>query len=197
MVTITTPGSVPVCATKVAFVAPEGTVTEAGTVTTLELLVRAILSAADAGLAKETVQVTLALFFITSSMPAAGTTQVSPERRLAAGSSVRVAVFATAFNCAPMVAAVTLATAVVAAANIPVVWPDAIVKVGGRVTCVELLASPIDAPPVPALADRVTVHVLEAPPTTVAGAQLTEEIVGGGSTVMHESAGGGERSPLS
>ena len=45
----------------VAFVAPEGTVTEAGTVNTLALLVRAMVSAADAGVAKETVQVTLEL----------------------------------------------------------------------------------------------------------------------------------------
>jgi hypothetical protein len=36
----------------------------------------------------------------------------------------------------------------------------------------------IDAPPEIALADRVTVQVLEAPPTTVAGEQLTEEIAG-------------------
>ena len=63
------------------------------------------------------------------------------------------------------------------AVNIPVVLPSPIVKVAGTVTFAELLARLIDAPPEPALADRVTVHVLEAPPTTVAGAQLTEEIV--------------------
>ena len=61
--------SVPDCATKMALVAPEGTVTEAGTVTTLELLVRAMASAAGAGLAKETVQVTLELLAIPSIMP--------------------------------------------------------------------------------------------------------------------------------
>jgi hypothetical protein len=66
------------------------------------------------------------------------------------------------------------------AVNVPVVLPAAIVKVAGTVTDAEPLLRPIDAPPEPALADRVTVHVLEAPPTTVAGAQLTEEIVTAG-----------------
>ena len=87
-----------------------------------------------------------------------------------------------------MVVSVTGAAAVTAevvAVNVPVVLPDAIVKVAGTVTFAELLAKLIDAPPEPALADRVTVHVLEAPPTTVAGAQLTEEIViPGGISVM-------------
>ena len=45
----------------------------------------------------------------------------------------------------------------------------------------ELLARLIDAPPEPAPADRVTVH---APPTTLAGAQPSDEIVtAGGFTV--------------
>ena len=68
-------------------------------------------------------------------------------------------------------------TAEVVAANVPVVLPAAIVKVAGTVTDVELLARLMEAPPEPVLADKVTVHVLEAPPTTVAGAQLKEEIV--------------------
>ena len=79
-------------------------------------------------------------------------------------------------------------TAEVVAANVPVVLPAAIVRGGGTVTDPELLVKLIDAPPEPAPADRVTVHVLEAPPTTVAGPQLIEEIVefvtAGGVTVM-------------
>ena len=67
-------------------------------------------------------------------------------------------------------------TAEVVAVNVPVVLPAAIVKVAGTVTDAELLARVMDAPPEPALADSVTVHVLETPPATVAGAQLTEEI---------------------
>jgi len=68
-------------------------------------------------------------------------------------------------------------TAEVVAVNVPVLLPAAMVKLAGTVTYAELLARLMDAPPEPALADKVTVHVLEAPPTTVAGAQLTEEIV--------------------
>lgn len=174
--------SFPDCVTKVAFVAPEGMVTEAGTVTTLELVVRAMASAADAGPDKETVQVVLELLAIPSSIPTWGSPQLSPERRLA-GSTIRVAAGSAPFHCARIVAAVTLATDVVVAVNVPAVWPAAIVKVAGTVTCAELLDRLIDAPPEPALADRFTVHVLGEPPATVAGKQLTEEIVTGGSTV--------------
>jgi hypothetical protein len=66
-------------------------------------------------------------------------------------------------------------TAEVVAGNVPVVLPGGIDKVAGTVTCVELLARLIEAAPEPAL-DRVTVHVLLAPPTTVAGAQFTKEM---------------------
>jgi hypothetical protein len=79
-------------------------------------------------------------------------------------------------------------TAEVVAVNVPVVLPAAIVKVAGTVTDAELLARLIDAPPEPALADRVTVQVLEAPPTTVAGAQLTEEIVPAGGISLMDAA---------
>jgi len=83
---------------------------------------------------------------------------------------------------------VVAVTAEVVAVNVPVVLPAAIVKLEGTVTDAELATRLIDTPKKPALADRVTVHVLEAPPTTVAGAQLIEEIVefvtAGGVTVM-------------
>ena len=63
--------------------------------------------------------------------------------------------------------------------------PAGMFRVVGTVTDAELLPRLTDAPPEPAFADRFTVHVLGAPPTTVAGAQLTEEIVtAGGVTVM-------------
>lgn len=79
-------------------------------------------------------------------------------------------------------AATAAATAEVVAWKLPVLALAGIFRVAGTVADAELLARVIDAPPEPALADRVTVHVLEAPPTTVAGAQLTEEIVAGGFT---------------
>jgi hypothetical protein len=177
--------SAPDFATKMAVIAPAGTVTDAGTVSTLELLVRAMVSAARAGLARATWQVALELFVMIPALPTTGTAQLRLERRTA-GSTVRVAVCCTLFNWAMIVAAVTLVTDVVVAGNVPVVLPGGILNVAGTVTFAELLVRLIDAPPEPALADRVTVHVLEAPPTTVAGAQVTEEMVtdaSAGSTV--------------
>ena len=76
-------------------------------------------------------------------------------------------------------------TAEVVAWKFAVLAPAAMFRVAGTVTDAELLARVIDAPPEPAFADRFTVHVLGPPPTTVAGVQLTEEIVtAGGVTVM-------------
>ena len=173
--------SAPDFATKMAVIAPEGTVTDAGTVSTLELLARVMVSAARAGLAKATSQVALELFDITPALPTTGTAQLRLERRTA-GSTVRVAVCCTLFNWAVIVAAVTLVTDVVAAGNVPVVLPAGIDKVAGTLTFAELLVRLIDAPPELALADRVTVQVLEPPPTTVVGAQVTEEMVTGGFT---------------
>jgi hypothetical protein len=85
------------------------------------------------------------------------------------------------------VATAVAATAEVVAWKLPVLAPAAMLTVAGTVTDLELLARLIDAPPEPALADSVKVHVLEAPPTTVDGEQLTEEIViGGGFTVRDD-----------
>jgi hypothetical protein len=168
--------SAPDFAVKVAEVAPEATVTEAGTVSTLALLARAMASAAAAAVDKVTVHVVLVLFGITGMLLTAGSAQVKAESR-PAGFTVRVAVCCRPFNFATIVASVTLAADVVVAVNVPVALPAAIVNVAGTVTCAELLVRLIDAPPEPAFADRFTVHVLEAPPITVAGAQLTEEIV--------------------
>jgi hypothetical protein len=164
-----------VVAVNVPDTAPAAMTRLAGTVTDAELLARLIDAPPEPALAdRVTVHVleapptTVAGVQLTEEIVTAGGST---------GSTVRVAVCCTPFNVALIVAAVTLVTAVVVAANVPVVLPAAIVKVAGTVACAELLARLIDAPPEPALADRVTVHVLEAPPTTVAGEQLTEEIV--------------------
>jgi hypothetical protein len=75
------------------------------------------------------------------------------------------------------VATTAAATAEVVAWKLPVLAPASMFRVAGTVADAELLARLIDAPPEPALPDSVTVHVLGEPPTTVAGAQLAEEIV--------------------
>ena len=79
------------------------------------------------------------------------------------------------------------ATAEVVAWKLPVLAPAAMARVAGTVTDAELLVRLIVAPPEPAFADRFTVHVLEEPPTTVAGAQLTEEIVPAGGVAVREA----------
>ena len=68
------------------------------------------------------------------------------------------------------------ATAVVVAVKDPEELPAPIMRVAGTVTVALLLESPTFAPPPGAAPDSVTVHVLLAPPTTVAGAQLSDEM---------------------
>jgi hypothetical protein len=169
---------------KVAEVAPEGTVTEAGTVSELALLSKATASATDAGVDKVTVHVALELFGMTGILPTAGSAQVKAEST-AAGFTVRVAVCSRPFNFAVIVAANGFKTGVVVAVKVPVDLPAAMVKLAGTVTSAELLVRVMEAPPEAALAGRFTVHALEAPANTVAGAQLTEVIVlPGGVNVM-------------
>ena len=74
---------------------------------------------------------------------------------------------------------VVAVTAEVVAVNVPVVLPAAFVKVAGTFRFAELLARVIDAPPEPALADSVTVHVLVAFAERLAGTQATPETTTG------------------
>ena len=69
------------------------------------------------------------------------------------------------------------ATAVVVAVKDPEELPAPTMRVAGTLTVALLLESPTLAPPPGAAPDSVTVHVLLAPPPTVAGAQLSDEIV--------------------
>ena len=69
------------------------------------------------------------------------------------------------------------ATAEVVAWKLPALVPAHMAIVAGTVAFAESLARLIDAPPASVLPDMVTVHVVEEPATTVAGAQLTDEIV--------------------
>ena len=76
------------------------------------------------------------------------------------------------------------ATAVVVAVKDPEEFPVPTRSVAGTLTVALLLDSPTLAPPPGAAPDSVTVHVLLAPPTSVAGVQLSDEIVtAGGFTV--------------
>jgi hypothetical protein len=73
---------------------------------------------------------------------------------------------------------VVAVTAVVVAVKDPEEAPAPTMRVAGTLTAALLLESATLAPPDGAAAERVTVQVLLAPPTTDAGAQITDEIVG-------------------
>jgi hypothetical protein len=72
---------------------------------------------------------------------------------------------------------VVAATAVVVAVKDPEEAPAPTVRVPGMLTAALLLESATLAPPDGAAPESVTVQVLLAPPTTVAGVQLRDEIV--------------------
>jgi hypothetical protein len=79
-----------------------------------------------------------------------------------------------------MVSAVVFPTAVVVIANVAVVAPAATVTLAGTVAEVVLLLDSVTkAPPVGAALPSVTVPVLDVPPATVVGLNVTEVSVGG------------------
>jgi len=78
-----------------------------------------------------------------------------------------------------MVAGVTTATAVVVTENVAVVCPAATVTLAGTVAAVLLLPSVTTAPPAGATAVSVTVPSELAPPVTLVGFNVTEEIFTG------------------
>ena len=77
-------------------------------------------------------------------------------------------------------------TGEVVAWKVPPLVPADTNTVAGTVSFAELLARLIDAPPESVFPDMVTVHVVEPPPTSVAGAQLSEEIVTTGGVSVND-----------
>jgi dolichol kinase len=70
-----------------------------------------------------------------------------------------------------------LFTALVVTANVPLLWPAAMVMLTGTVAAALLLLSVTSTPPDPAGADNVTVPVEGEPPVTVFGDTLTPVMV--------------------
>jgi hypothetical protein len=77
-------------------------------------------------------------------------------------------------SVAEIVDAVLAATAVVVTVNVAVVAPAATVTLAGTVADALLDASVTTKPPAGAAADNVTVPVLDAPPATVVGFNVTD-----------------------
>jgi hypothetical protein len=82
---------------------------------------------------------------------------------------------------------VVAVTAVVKTGKDPEELPAGTLRVAGTPTAVLLLESATTAPLGGAAADSVTVHVLIAPPTTVAGVQLKDDVVIAGGFTASEA----------
>jgi len=157
---------------KVAVVLPEATVTDAGTVTPLAVLLLERLTAVPpvgAGLESVTVPVELVPPITEVGL------RVTPLRTGAV--TAIVVVFVVLPSVALIVAEILAVTGVVAVVNVPDVFPTATVTDDGTVTplATSLLDRLTTVPPVGAAADNVTVPVELVPPATEVG--LSERAV--------------------
>jgi len=169
--TLATAVTLTVVMANVADVAPAGTVTETGTFAeTLELV--SVTTTPPAGAAADNVTVP-----VTPAPPttdAGFTVTVVSDTDAAAGFTVSAAVFEMAPLVAVIVTAVTAVTDVVVTVNVAVVAPAATVTLAGTVAAALLDASVTTMPPAGAAADSVTVPVLETPPATDVGFNVTD-----------------------
>src|SRR5437763_9153609 len=153
---------------KVAVVAPAATVTEAGTVAALRLLLASVTIAPPAGAALPSVTLPV---LPTPPVTAGGLT-VTPT---SGGFSVRVTILDAPTDVAVMLACVTAVTALVVTAKLALVAPPATVTEAGTVAAFRLLlVSVTTAPPAGAALVSVTVPVLPAPPISTEGFSVNE-----------------------
>src|SRR5205085_2595399 len=168
MVTAVTAVTALVAIAKVTVVAVAGTVTEAGTVAALRLLLARVTTAPPAGAAAPSVTVPV---LPTPPFTAAGF-RVTPT---SGGFTVSVAVLDAPTHVAVMLACVTVVTALVVTANVALVAPAATGTDGGTVAALRLLlVSVTTAPPAGAALVSVTLPVLPAPPTSTEGFSVNE-----------------------
>src|SRR5436305_5518820 len=152
----------------VALVAPAATVTDAGTVAALRLLLASVTTAPPAGAAVPSVTLPV---LPTPPNTAAGLT-VTP---ISGGFSVSVTILDAPTHVAVMLACVTTVTAFVVTAKLALVAPAATVTAAGTVAAfVLLLVSVTTAPPAGAALVSVTLPVLPAPPISTEGFSVNE-----------------------
>ena len=156
-----------------------GTVTDAGVVAALMLLLASVTTAPPAGAAVARVTAPV--------LVAPPTTAVgfnASAARPAGGLTVRVAILVAPLYVPVIVTAVAVATALLVTAKVAIVAPAATVTDAGVVAALMLLlASVTAAPPAGAVVARVTVPVLFAPPTTAVGFSANAARPAGGLTV--------------
>ena len=155
----------------VAVVAPAATVTEAGTVA-LALLLLKVTTRPPVGAALLTVTVPVEGF------PPTTEVGLRTSDEAVGAVIVRFAVADWPFAEAVIVAVALAATGVVETVNVALVPPEATVTEAGTVAETLLLERLTTNPPAAAGLDRVTVPVLEEPPTTEVGLRTSVEIAG-------------------
>jgi hypothetical protein len=159
---------------KVALVAPDATVSDAGTVAAAVLLLVSVTVAPPAGALP--FRVTVAVLFA----PPVTVAGFSETEEGVNGLTVSVAVLLTPLYVAVIVTEVAAVTAAVVMLNVAVLAFAAKVIEAGTLAAVELLlVSVTTTPPVGAAPVRVTVPVLEVPPVTAVGLTVTDESAGG------------------
>jgi hypothetical protein len=157
---------------KFAVVAPDATVTLAGTDAAALLLDKVtVRPPVGAALLNVTVPVNEA--------PPVTDVGFSVTDPTAGGFTVRGAVWVPPLKVAEMVADAVLATAVVLIVKVAEVAPAATVTLAGTDAAALLLERLTLRPPVGAALPRVTVPVAEVPPVTVVGFTVTDETTGG------------------
>src|SRR5262245_18168997 len=179
IVTVVVLATVLVETVNVALVAPEATVTLAGTVAALVLELESVTTSPPAGAALVSVAVPV------EELPPVTPVGLSEiELRLAGGGTgftVRVAVRVFAPCVAVIVTAVEVATELVETAKVAVVAPEATVTLAGTVAMLVFeLDSDTASPPAGAALVSVTVPLAPLPPTTLVGFTLTAERLAGG-----------------
>jgi hypothetical protein len=176
MVTLVFEDGLLVLTVKVVLLWPADTVTLAGTVATLVLLLESVTTAPPEGAAPESVIVPVDLL---PPLTLVGLS-VSEDRVTApAGVTVNVVCFELLPSVAVITALVVVVTDCVLTVKVALVLPPATVTLEGTVaTEVFELDRVTTVPPEGALALRVTVPVELLPPLTLVGFRINEETVG-------------------
>jgi len=166
---------------KFALSAPAATVTLAGTLATVALLLDSVTIAPPVGAA--VVSVTVPVLVVPPTTLVGLTVTADKLGGGGVGLTVSTAVGEAPPKVPEIVTGVATVTAVVVMEKLALSAPAATVTLAGTLATVALVLDKVTmAPPVGAAAVNVTVPVLPVPPTTLAGLTVTEDKVGAAGT---------------